>query len=213
MNEIHHYSIENSPEVECLQKLDQLEKNTQDNLRHIEEQFVLNQLEETNSLWLSICVDRTLQDFPKYYITKDHFVLNIPIDKVENLLQLSQVIHDWAQRKNPLYLDGKFHFRVIAENNTWGDYERSFLGFKDDILVKHTDTETSRLERKNEIEYENNKIEEIFKFLQNIRQNPKDWVEERVIVNNQIGFSNSPVTEQIAKMQEEKSKKKMVASK
>lgn len=198
-----------SPEVSCLAKMENLNTRTEQNIIKVEEQFILNILEKNNPLNLQVCVDRKNEDYPQYYLVKDSITLNTPLSRDE-ILPLAQKISEIVNIPVPIYIDWKFDFRVIAVNDSLWSFNSSF--FQDSILEKHEDNGIGKKEREKEITFKNNKIEELFKFVGNLRQNPKDFIESRILDSNkQIGFQENAVTQTIAAIQNSKNSKTQIA--
>lgn len=95
----------------------------------------------------------------QYYIISWNEVLKIRLD-YKNLESYLKQIKTLLDTNNELMLKWQFSFRTIYEDNIWPWNKK---------LIEHKDKGIGQLERKKEIEWMNNLVEEMYRFAKNVK--------------------------------------------
>ncbi len=190
---------ENLPEYMLVDtKLNQLACDIDAKIVETEEKYILSQFECRNNHNFQLVVKREAPFQNDFFVLHQDTLLNIPLKK-EELLNILITLNTLIESPHPIYIDGKFHFRVIAQDDNWWDYNSTL--FQDTVLVKEIDLWNGRAEREYEIAQNNNYVEELFKFAQEIRNNSQDHIYSRILDKNwQIWFWENSNSQEIAKL-------------
>lgn len=133
-----------------------------------------------------LAIDRSQHQF--YLISDDRNVLKYPLSTAKEIKGELDVIKKLLAVKEPLFVDGKFNWRSIYADGFFTDTE----------IYGVQDNKTSQLERQKQIETANNRVEELARFVFQLRQNSKDSFAQRVITDGKVGFETSPYYQQLS---------------